>query len=134
MGMFDQVTCEMPLPDGYTVQDGDHFQTKSFANLLDDYRIREDGTLEVWRYNTVPNGVYPDDWHTDFLRGQPRWMFTNAHWELVIGSGEFYFYDYDRRGLLPLAPHDRTRWHEYRATFVDGRVIEIIQKEEPEGD
>lgn len=43
MGMFDEVICEMPLPDGW-----EHpvFQTKDFEDpYLDKYVIRADGRL-----------------------------------------------------------------------------------------
>ena len=42
MGMFDDITVKVPLPGGSTTT---NFQTKSLVQMLDDYEIREDGTL-----------------------------------------------------------------------------------------
>ena len=41
MGMYDNVTCEVPLPDGYSGA----FQTKDFDCCMDRITIRADGRL-----------------------------------------------------------------------------------------
>ena len=44
MGMFDHVTCELPMPDGREVLK-DSFQTKSLECLTDHYTITAAGRL-----------------------------------------------------------------------------------------
>ena len=44
MAMYDNVICDMPLPDGYT-PDCQDFQTKFFDCELETYRITKDGKL-----------------------------------------------------------------------------------------
>jgi len=44
MGMFDDLTCDMPIP-GKTKPKELSFQTKDFGCYLDQYQIRSDGTL-----------------------------------------------------------------------------------------
>src|ERR1700722_16021049 len=44
MGMFDDVSCELPLPDGREVQQ-DGFQTKSLWRSLDKFTITKTGSL-----------------------------------------------------------------------------------------
>lgn len=44
MGMFDDITCERPLP-GPTQPPYKSFQTKDFDCLMDHYTITGDGTL-----------------------------------------------------------------------------------------
>ena len=69
MGMFDDVTVEVPLPDGATLAG---FQTKDFDCLLDTYTIRENG--ELWR---------------------ETWLFGQEHSsERVDFHGRFRFYTF----------------------------------------
>jgi hypothetical protein len=57
MGMFDDVTCELPIP-GEPKPKRLSFQTKDFDCYLDRYTIRADGTLwrdaGDWRTGQVP--------------------------------------------------------------------------------
>lgn len=46
MGMFDRLSCAMPLPDGYVAADGE-FQTKDLSCELNDYAITEDGIFRT---------------------------------------------------------------------------------------
>ncbi len=120
MGMFDDLVCEVPLPDGYH---GD-FQTKDFDCGLDNYAIRSNGRLEVLRYELVKDLEAAADKVWPYKR-------ANEHWEPVEFHGVIRFYGYDRDGLPPLAPHDPSRWHEYEAKFTDGRLISIELKDQP---
>ena len=54
MGMFDDIKCKYPLPlDGANALD---YQTKDTdAQNLDNYEIREDGTL--WLENRAPDAA-----------------------------------------------------------------------------
>ena len=47
MGMFDYLSCEVPLPDGATSADKPPFewQTKDLICYLEKYRISKDGRL-----------------------------------------------------------------------------------------
>lgn len=55
MGMFDDVKCEVPLPDGYN---GEWFQTKDFeCSMLDKYVIRADGRLLRYDEDTNFHGI-----------------------------------------------------------------------------
>lgn len=46
MGMFDYIRCKVPLPDGLDTGDPERsFQTKCLLCRLDEFEIREDGTL-----------------------------------------------------------------------------------------
>lgn len=50
MGLFDNIRCEYPLPDG---SDAHEFQTKDTpSQCLDTYTIRSDGTLWRTAYDT----------------------------------------------------------------------------------
>ncbi len=97
MGMFDDVKCEVPLPDGFI----GNFQSKTFDCLMDTYVIRADGRL-----------VRDDGW----LRrsdGKPQQTDMNFH-----GIMRFYTNEGSRK--------DGTyRWHEYSAKFTDGALVSI---------
>ena len=45
MGMFDEVFCDMPLPDGYNADGRAKLQTKDLNRNLDILRITADGLL-----------------------------------------------------------------------------------------
>lgn len=67
MGMFDDVVCEAPLPDGFVSKNG--FQTKSFDSLMDTYTITKDGRLlraSGWYLRRDEAVVELDDYHGDF--------------------------------------------------------------------
>ena len=66
MGMFDHVTCELPMPDGRELA-RDSFQTKSLHCLLDRYTITAAGRLiyHQRRYSTsrMPEPIADIDTH-----------------------------------------------------------------------
>lgn len=95
MGMFDNVKCERVMPDGFDGR-GRIFQTKDFDCDLDTLEITEDGRLMLHPYAA---------W------GEEQ---SDAPEELDF-HGWFNFYGYGE---------DRV-WHEYRAKFTDGRLVEI---------
>jgi len=57
MGMFDEVQCEAPLPDGYEGP-GERFQTKSFPDPgMQRYKITSTGRLmDVLGHDLEPDG------------------------------------------------------------------------------
>ena len=95
MGMFDDVTCEMPLPDGF---DGGGFQTRDLGCELASYRITKSGGLVCEKDGmfTVTAGTL-DDYH---------------------GILNFYTIEVDPNDGTSV-------WHEYSAKFADGKCAEI---------
>lgn len=100
MGMFDEVICEVPLPDGWR-----HpvFQTKDFEEpYLDKYIIRADGRL-----------IRKKPWYESDIKTDTD---TNYHGQL-----RFYSYEGDPNDEAPI----EDRWHEYEAKFTDGKLVGI---------
>ena len=96
MGMFDDVVCEVPLPDG---KPGKHFQTKDFeAPYLEKYTITADGRLfrdKPWWERKKDDPPDPSD--------------MNYH-------GTLNFYDYNT---------ETKDWREFNAKFTDGQLVAI---------
>jgi hypothetical protein len=108
MGMFDNVRCDVPLPDGYRAE-GNVFQTKDLDCDMDTYVIRADGHLAK---------------ATDYDDGKP------TDFRDIEFHGWLNFYDYGVVGTgAPTACHPNgepiREWHEYRAKFTDGRLVKI---------
>jgi hypothetical protein len=104
MGMFDEVICELPLPDGW-----EHpvFQTKDFDEpYLDKYVIRADGRL-----------IRKKPWYESDIKNDTD---TNCH-----GLLRFYSYEGDANDATPIGD----RWHEYEAKFTDGNLVKIEKVE-----
>lgn len=126
MGMFDWVTCEYPLPGpgrGPERDDG-RFQTKSFDNYLDDYRITVGGRLlkhceehepnPDWRAEDAP-GADASIW--DRLAFSSRATRIAREWEEDVnfhGWMEFGSFESDTGTV-----------HDYRVKFTDGQLVEI---------
>ncbi|GGB15299.1 hypothetical protein GCM10011380_00920 [Sphingomonas metalli] len=98
MGMFDDVQCEVPLPDGW---EGCGLQTKDLGCTMSVVTITKDGRLvgdmrEWWWSEHKP--VRDLDFH-----------------------GELTFYGHE--GRQPGTPE--WRWHEYVARFTEGQLVSI---------
>jgi hypothetical protein len=96
MGMYDQIECKYLLPvDGANAF---LYQTKcTYAQSLDRYEIREDGTL----------------WHEKHSGCTSR---LNKRWvQQETFTGEIIFYDTPKKGS----------WLEFSAYFVNGKVSQI---------
>lgn len=112
MGMFDELACMYPLPirEGYERT----FQTKSLDCQMDQYLIKQDGTLwhEVYdtRLEENPEAFFGFYLHRD-----------NKRWEAVDFTGEVRFYD---GGDGP--------WYEFSAYFVGGQLKHLETIENPE--
>lgn len=113
MGMFDDIVVKVPLPDmpeGFVPE----FQTKSLERLLDNYEIREDGTL--WREE------YDLEDHSDptaegLLRFAGALTKVNQRWvQETDFTGEVTFYDW-----MP----EVKEMLEYSAYFVKGQLREL---------
>lgn len=109
MGMFDYLRCHYPL----TVEGANErvYQTKDLECDVDQYEIREDGSLWHQNYDTrveetpeAPLGIWI---HRD-----------NERWEQVKLTGEVRFYD-SLRKTQPCG------WIEWSAYFVDGALKEL---------
>lgn len=104
MGLYDDVKCFYPLPDGFVPGERD-FQTKSLDSCMSLYTITEDGRLvdawgdDVHHYGTV--------------------TFYHANW------GEAY------RDLRVTDNGEPPLWREYVATFRDGRLTDIVSTSRP---
>lgn len=122
MGMYDNVHCEMELPEGARrVQE---WQTKSFdAPMLGHYRIKADGLLflDKWHVETkegAPPRPHPGDravfdWHDQWV------VRVNDPSEELPFTGAIEFYGND--------PDDT--WWEFIALFDEGRCIKLKQVE-----
>lgn len=113
MGVFDEIRCRYPLPVpgandlAYQTKDTD-------AQFLDNYEIREDGTLwhETYRVEDRSDPTKPG------LLGMAGCMTRiPTGWEPADHEGELYFYTITKDG----------EWLEFVADFMDGRLRAIDQ-------
>ena len=132
MCMFDWVRCEAPLPDP-PGEKHSGFQTKDLDCSMDTYRITVDGRLELEKIvsEPVPEAERPPPPGPEasifeklqaiggYYREVSRsWVDQNHH-----GYLKFY-----TSTSLPSAEGRPTyNWHEYRAKFTDGRLVEIVK-------
>lgn len=107
MGMFDDLKCLYPLP----VEGANDiaYQTKSLICFMEDYEIREDGTLWIQEYDTEDQSD-PDA--PGLLKFSGMLTRINKRWVPVPLTGEVVFYG----GKL-----------EFSAYFVDGNLKELHQ-------
>ena len=104
MGMFDEIRCEAPLPDGRDAPDI-YFQTKTFPfPCMQRYVITRAGRL----IDSVGNDLEPDGYITFYTT-------EDEHSDTVAIT----------RG--------RHQWREYRARFSAGRLQTIVRVEEENG-
>lgn len=111
MGLYDEIKCYYPLP----VEGANNlsFQTKDTdAQYIDNYEIREDGTL--W------HEVYDIEDRSDKTKeGVERFLgcmtCVNKRWEHDVYTGEICFY----------TNIGKNGWIEFSAHFVDGKLREI---------
>ena len=109
MGMFDNIRCQYPMPvEGANDLD---YQTKSTPEQwLDNYEIREDGTLfhEAYESRTEDSPESPIGFYVrrDKLR-----------WEAVNLTGEIRFYT--------SLPPKHSGWIEWSAYFVAGKLNQL---------
>lgn len=112
MGMFDNIRCKYPLdtPGANDLQ----YQTKDTpCQMLDNYEIREDGSLWVEMYELEDHG-------DPTLTGVARWAGAmtkvNLRWEPTeYYSGIINFYTYT----------DTIKWIEFAATYEAGELLGI---------
>ena len=134
MGMFDELICEYPLPDGDVDKDVQEaiFQTKSLDCAMDRYTITKDGrlTLHKIRYESVPEEERP---HYGTLEWQdsPLAKMTGFLKPIPLGDVTIPYHGY-LRFYTYVGKHPDDELFEYLAKFTDGRLEEIrrVQKGE----
>jgi hypothetical protein len=118
MGMFDNIRCEYPLPDGWKPGDRE-LQTKDLDCALVTHVITKQGRLLVDMGHDEPvpkeERPYPDD---EGLRG---FLGSIRHISQYVDSNYHgYLNFYGSEGSGPTF-----HWHEYRAKFTDGQLVKI---------
>lgn len=104
--MYDDLICEMALPDGFTHTS--NFQTKSLDNALERYIITAEGELWCEPYTWV---------EAESNDREPERIPYHGWISFYTG----FFAPYDRE-----KPKARLRvWLEYDAKFTDGKCVEI---------
>lgn len=126
MGMFDNIRCHYPLPDGFA---GDlEYQTKDTEEqFLCHYTITEDGRLILHseRYEDVPENElpYPD---MPFI-GSMRRIPTGDVPVDFHGALTFYTGNWSGSGPNGYITNDGQHgwWREYTALFDHGKLLKI---------
>ena len=106
--MFDDLKCLYPLP--VEVDKNTIFQTKSLVCWLDQYEIREDGTLWHEEYDTEDRSNPEAEGLAKFIGRLAR---VNKRWVKETLTGEVVFYN--------------SKVGEFSAYFVDGNLKELHQ-------
>jgi hypothetical protein len=132
MGMFDNVYCNQPLPDGFISRSG--FQTKDFDRAMETYTITPDGHLMhrfIDHYDPVPEGEWKYVGTTDPL--EKIWHEASKE-KAVYAERDVNFHGWFRFYAGEGKREDGTwRWHEYRAKFTDGQLVKIVSVDADEG-
>ena len=114
MGMFDEIRCLYPLPDGFVPKGGAVAQTKDTdAQSLDLYEIRADGTIWQEVYDIEDQS---DPSAEGLMRYAGCMTRVNKRWEPSTHHGLLHFYYYSR---------DLATSHEYDALFDHGKLLKI---------
>jgi len=108
MGLYDEVVCEYPLPDGYDAT-GIVFQTKDLTNELERWTITVDGDLVDAQGRRAIFRIHPSTSFMCPFTGAVRLIYSN---DLAGGGG--------RVCTVDNAPPQIWR---YTILFQDGRVI-----------
>lgn len=122
--MFDNITCKYPL----SVEGANEleYQTKDTPRqFLDDYEIKEDGTLHYLNYDTVdnsniakwrkenPNATEEPLWDVSDYAGCMERVDEEWLQELFTGVVQFYSFWDDNK---------QKGWIEWAATFANGEI------------
>lgn len=113
MGMFDYIRCKYPLPVEGT-QDLQYQTKDTDSQYMDEYEIREDGTL--WFLSKERECVDDDDAPLGF------WIKTlSEEWKQEPITGEIVFYTHWGPDRTPNTGFGQW-WIEYSAYFVNGKL------------
>jgi hypothetical protein len=126
MGMFDYISCEMPLPRGGantipTFRYDHQFQTKSLANALIGYKIGKDKILYEKRVE-YKEGELTEEEKKDRDSGgfwHPGWSMEEKSHEWVRDTFTGYIKFYDALSDVD-STHDA--WVDYRVHVRNGEV------------
>ena len=120
MGMYDYLKCKYALPlEGANDLE---FQTKdTHAQMLDNYEIREDGSLWHEEYDTEDRS---DPTAEGLMRFAGCMTRVNQRWVRDRMTGEVRFYHVEEDGT----------WVEFSSYLINGEVVELVQIEPPVGD
>lgn len=124
--MFDSINVKYPLPAPRA--NGYDYQTKSLDCGMDQYELREDGSLWLEHFDREDQSEsgkwereHPGEELPERLKGLRGLMGcmarVNKHWLPFLYTGEIRFYD--------SLPDDG--WIEWSAYFVEGRLKELHQ-------
>lgn len=134
MGMFDDLRCDMKLPNDCGVR---NFQTKDTPDqYLEKYVIRANGTLMRQNFTqhtkdgAPPNPLDFDKPLTEFLEWRRKWTYFEEGdpTEYPDFHGDLCFYDLNSRN---------GEWWEFVARFTEGKCVKITLIDMPaelEGD
>jgi len=132
MGMYDEIQCKMPLPVDIDVDHRDHwFQTKSMERSLDNFQIREDGTLwrEIYQIEdrSDPDGIGILSMVGCMTRVNKQWV------PCLAFTGEIVFYTQASSIGQKDIGQKYTGWIEFSAYFVGGQIkqVELLRYDEP---
>jgi hypothetical protein len=128
MGMFDELTCEYPLPDGEVQED--LFQTKSLDCTLDHYTITKDGRLILHkvRYESVPEEERPYDGTSEWKEPTASQLMGSLR-SVPVGDVVIPYHGYIRFYTY-VGKHPAGELFEYLAKFTDGRLVEMRRVQE----
>lgn len=123
--MFDNVTCEYPLPMpedlGELTQEqiqNANYQTKDLQNGLSRYKIDKDGFL--WREKVDGYHEEGDPKAKSMMDRLGRFVETSRTWEREIATRTVDFYEFFEKQEFK-----NDYWIEYHASFVDGKLYQI---------
>lgn len=119
MSVFDNIICKYNLPIALTNNlinvNHLHYQTKDTpAQYLDNYEIREDGTLWHETYDIEDQSDPKAEGFMRFLGCMTR---INKRWEQIKFTGEIRFY-------TSFGTYDKD-WIEFSSYFVDGNLKQL---------
>jgi hypothetical protein len=133
MGMFDYITCEMPLPRGGantipTFRYDYQFQTKDLANALIEYKIGKDKTLYEKRVEYEERELTEEEKKDRDSGGfwSPMWAMEEKSHEWVKDDFTGYIRFYD---ILYDVDSTHDAWVDYRVHIKNGEVQGDVELE-----
>jgi hypothetical protein len=120
MGLFDEITVEVPLPAGYEDMQDRLFQTKDLDCAMTKYRLDAGGNLWAW-----PLEIIPDEERATMEPGPldiPPLIRTSAT-EIAVDMSGFHgdieFYDFR-------IPRDHSTMVTFAARWTEGAFTRVL--------
>ena len=133
MGMFDNISCEMPLPRGGantvpTFRYGHQFQTKDLANCLIEYKIGKDKVLYERKAEYEERELTEEEKKDRDSGGfwSPMWAMEEKSHEWVKDNFTGYITFYD---VLYDVDSTHDAWIDYRVHVKNGEVQGDVELE-----